>query len=483
MKTMKTVMLLVFCAGFCLIASCKVDQILPLPVSSLTVTAGTKKATLDWINPTATDGLVGINVAWSKGGTAVDSMDFTALVRTATIQDLEAGVEYVFAVSILDANGNASAAVEVNATPLRDALRFHVAAAAASAGDGSSWSTAFTSLETALEAAWVKGDEIWVAAGTYLPESWPTGGGAKAITSNARFRHFFLRPGVSLYGGFAGTETSLAERDWKTHPTILSGDFGNDDADADADGCPDAGTMTENAVHVIYVPDSLKLDSTAVLDGFIVSGGNADLPGHDCGGGMYLFGSSPTVRNCVFRANSAALAGGGLYAYGAGPVLDSVAFDGNRSVNNGGGLAVLGGDEAAEVPSVSITGCILYGNRAANHGGGLYVYNAKLAVHNSTMAANKATGTGSKGAGVMVQGSLADVDLADCILWANTFSNTETCQIDATDTMPACTNCVIEDGNFTGTGNGSTDPAFTDPADGNGADDAWFTADDGIRHP
>jgi hypothetical protein len=93
--------------------------------------------------------------------------------------------------------------------------------------DGLSWETAKKTV-TAGIAASVSGDEIWVAAGMYR----------ERITLNA---------GTGLYGGFAGTETSRDQRNWKTNITTLS---------ANSSGC------------VITSPSGAT-DSTAV-DGFTI---------------------------------------------------------------------------------------------------------------------------------------------------------------------------------------------------------------------
>jgi hypothetical protein len=69
-------------------------------------------------------------------------------------------------------------------------------------GDGRSWAAAWPELQEALLTASASGGEItevWVAQGEYAPPAW-----------NACVR--FPVSNVSLYGGFAGAETSVAQR-------------------------------------------------------------------------------------------------------------------------------------------------------------------------------------------------------------------------------------------------------------------------------
>jgi hypothetical protein len=151
---------------------------------------------------------------------------------------------------------------------------------AAPGGDGLAWESAYDDLQLALAAA-VAGDEIWVASGTYQP----TSGSDRAVSFN-------LKSGVSLYGGFAGTETELSQRDWVENVTTLSGDIGN------------AGDNTDNSYHVLYATD---VDTSSVFDGFSVTGGYANAAGPNYyGGGIYNVNSSPTLTNVSFNGNYAA---------------------------------------------------------------------------------------------------------------------------------------------------------------------------------
>ncbi|MFM6519023.1 MAG: DUF1565 domain-containing protein, partial [Microcystis panniformis] len=138
----------------------------------------------------------------------------------------------------------------------------YVRSNAGGSNNGTSWTDAFTSLQDALAAA-RSGDTIWVAGGTYKP----------TITTD-RTATFTLKNQVEIYGGFAGSETSLSQRDIVANPTILSGDI---------------GTVNNAGDNVYHVLTANLTTNAAVLDGFTISGGNANGTGtnQNLGGGLF----------------------------------------------------------------------------------------------------------------------------------------------------------------------------------------------------
>ena len=169
-------------------------------------------------------------------------------------------------------------------------------------GTCASWVDACT-LQAALSVA-ASGDEIWVQQGTHKP-----------TTGTDRTATFQLKAAVALYGGFAGGETTRAERDWEANVTTLSGDIGvaNDTAD--------------NSYQVVTGATG------ATLDGFTISGGNAngDFPVNEGGGMFNDNGSSPTLTNVTFCGNSAAPPAAGCTTKRSSPTLTNVTFSGNSA--------------------------------------------------------------------------------------------------------------------------------------------------------
>ncbi len=164
------------------------------------------------------------------------------------------------------------------------ATTLYVNHAATGSNTGESWANAFPTLQAALAAA-VSDDEIWVAAGTYYPDE---GGTA---TNNDRTSTFSLKDGVAIYGGFASGETQLNQRNVATHVTTLSGDID--------------GTPRDNSGNAIHVVSSSNNNNTAILDGFTISGGNADgiIYPNNVGGGVYNLQSNPSFTNSIIWNN------------------------------------------------------------------------------------------------------------------------------------------------------------------------------------
>ena len=98
---------------------------------------------------------------------------------------------------------------------------FYVKQNATGSNNGSSWADAFTALQPAMDAVGQNDDEVWVAQGTYLPAAFID----PNVTTDPRTKTHLILRGMKIYGGFAGTETLLTERNPEAYPTVLSGDF------------------------------------------------------------------------------------------------------------------------------------------------------------------------------------------------------------------------------------------------------------------
>jgi hypothetical protein len=289
----------------------------------------------------------------------------------------------------------------------------YVDADATGANDGTSWNNAFSTLDVALRTAvaGVPGQQVRVAEGTYRP----------TVTTD-RSISFQLKSGVSVLGGYAGYGDANPEaRDVSLYPSVLSGDVGV------------TGFNDDNSYHVVVGSDA---DSTAVLDGFTITGGNGhNDPSHFDGGGLYNFGGSPTIISCIFSGNSAG-SGGGVCNLYASPRLINCVFEVNS--------AWLGGGIYNGLASPTLTNCTFTGNSAYYSGGGIYNYSSSP-------------------------------QLANCIFWGNVARSGPQVYQEGGGTL-AATYCDIE-GGYPGTGNINSDPLFVrNPSPG--PDGIWGTADD-----
>ncbi len=235
-------------------------------------------------------------------------------------------------------------------------------------GEGGSWAEAYRSLHQALSAATLEPaiEEIWVAEGVYTPDR----------GLGDRDDAFELVSGVSLYGGFAGNETSVDERVPGAHPTVLSGDFAGDDViqfptrvgAGEIPPLPGFQNYEENAHHVVTGFDLIE---PVTFDGFIVRGGNADFDGAlmTGGGGMLIERSLFTLSNCRFEFNRCGWdepdtggLGGAVFLRVGEYLVTECEFLTNRGMN-GGALAIYAPSET-ETVTCTVTDCAFTGNFA-----------------------------------------------------------------------------------------------------------------------
>lgn len=318
--------------------------------------------------------------------------------------------------------------------------RLYVDPEATGAGDGTSWADALDDLLVARCLAQNEPGitEIWVVGGTYTPAA---PGGSRSAT-------FQLISGLALRGGFAGTETSLDQRDLSNPDnwSVLSGDL-------DGDDLPGFVNNGDNSYHVVT---GEGVDATAVLDGFVITGGNADGPGPEgVGGGMYVYAGSPTVINCIVAGNFAAGSGAGMRVEWS--------------------LTEIGGSYPA------ITNCVFTGNHAAGSAGAISNLGTLFGPASPTLLNCSVVGnSGALVGGVYTEGNGAPT-LVNCILWGNSSifgSQDEMAQI--CGAIGIVNYCCIQGltGDLGGTGNSGEPPLFVDA---DGADDIAGTSDDNLR--
>ncbi len=294
--------------------------------------------------------------------------------------------------------------------------------------DGNSWLSAYNYLQDALADA-VSGDQIRVANGTYRPDP--------ARLFDPRGATFQLINGVTIRGGYAGFGApDPNQRDVQNNVTTLSGDLlGNDPSRAD------------NCYHVV---SGSGTNTTAVIDGFTITGGNAT---NTSGGGMFNNPGSPTVANCLFRGNSATFYGGGMYNRNFNSELIDCTFTGNSADKYGGGLY-------NQTSSPKITNCTFTQNSSLKRGGGICNYsNSNPELTNCRFTGNSAV---ERGGGVYNYNSTPDI--VNCIFTDNSSANDGGGIYNHNNSDPDITNCTFS-GNYADIGgamyNDYSDPLVT----------------------
>ena len=284
---------------------------------------------------TGDDCSFGVTVSGSAAGAVDCNISFAGVA---------AGETCTLGVQVSDGSGGTiTSSIDIT---IESICVIYVDDSAAGANNGTSWANAYTSIQTAVDNAAV-GCYVWVAGGTYK--------NVPASTSPI----LTMKADVEIYGGFAGTEASLAERtDFSANASVLDGE-----------------STSQNVVVGA---------SNAVLDGFTIINGNST------GTGAGMNNSAVTnleIANCVFRDNVAFTYGGGIEnASSSTPTIINCIFI-NNTAEEGGGI-----DNYSSTPS--IINCTFNGNDATDLGGGLNNWDSSPTVTNCIFRGNTAVTNG-----------------------------------------------------------------------------------------
>ncbi len=284
------------------------------------------------------------------------------------------------------------------------------------ANNGLTWATAKRTVQAGLNTA-LSGNQVWVAAGTYV-------------------ENITLKSGVALYGGFAGNETDLAQRDWVTNKSILYG---------------------SQAGSVVTSPSGAT--NSARIDGFTIRNGNGTLSGSTrYGGGIYCSSSSPVIANNTIRGNTA-FNGGAIYCSDSHPIIGNNTIAVNSANSRGGGVYCTSSSSPIILDSA-------ISDNTAYDGGGIYCDGGSPRFGNNTITGNVV----SRDGGGIYCSSSSPIIVNTIIA----FNRSGVCLSGGTPTLQH--NCVFGNTSYnyfgisdpTGTnGNISADPKLADLAYGN----------------
>jgi hypothetical protein len=230
--------------------------------------------------------------------------------------------------------------------------------------------TGAPSINTAMRQA-LPGDTVFVAGGMYR----------ESVS---------LRTGVVVLGSW---DEDFKVRDIERTPSIIS-PFADDEAEHDEGAHHDVAY--HNAVRA-----SFGEDSTAVLDGFIITGGSGKF-----GGGIALRnGASPLLRNLIIHSNTAQF-GGGIACHSASPVIRNVLIARNKAETGGGIFCSTG--SSPQIANVTIA------DNEAENGAGICVIRGSSPYIENSIIAYHADGTA-----IYNSDPGSRTSLTCCDLWMN----------------------------------------------------------------
>ncbi|MBA4853887.1 S-layer family protein [Emticicia sp. BO119] len=372
-------------------------------------------------------------------------------------------------------------------TYVKPPTRRYVKTSATGTGDGTSWANATNDIQAMINAS-ASGDSVWIATGVYIPLYDGTG---NANPANVRHKIFYMKSGVKLFGGFAGTETSIDQRDFKTNRTIFSGDADNNDTNTDGNFIAESYTDIQgnNSYHVLGV---IGCDKTTRIDGITFTAGKSGVSGDPqqtvgssslstvFGPAINITASFPTVTNCVFIGNN------GMYGAtyhnnvnGTDTVKINNSFYLNNRAQFGGGMFIHRGH--------TLVDNVVMFNNSSDYGGAVNISSNMQAgktirFTNTTIVNNYSTSYKS------FRTEAGDVSFINTIIWNETPYNGGNISKSG-GTLTSSYSILQNSGaggiwndNYGTDGGNNYDgnPFFTDISDIDGADNKFFSTDDGL---
>jgi urease beta subunit len=365
----------------------------------------------------------------------------------------------------------------------------YVKATAAGTGDGSSWENASNDIQAIINNS-ANGDSVWIAAGVYIPLA---DGSGNTSPSNSRFKLFYMRSGVKLFGGFTGTETTFSQRDFTINKTVFSGDIDNNDTNTDSNFISESYTDIQgnNSYHILGITNC---NTSTTVDGIIFTGGKGDdLTGnqpvnsgfilHNTGAAIAIEGAGPTIKNCTFIGNDGYF---GITSHNnsfSSNQTDPVKIINCYYLNN---RATYGGGIFSRRGNTNVDNTVFF-NNTSNYGGAIHVFvnmstGGLCQFTNTTIVNNYST------SGRSVHISNGEVNFKNTIIWnATPYTGGNIYKSGGT---LASSYSILQNSGAGGTWNGNygtdggnnydEDPSFTNISDIDGADNKFFTSDDGL---
>jgi len=177
--------------------------------------------------------------------------------------------------------------------------------------------------------------------------------------------------------------------------------IGSGEDDCNIDGNASGSVITFDEINGI-------VDTTTVIAGFKIRNGSAD-----CGGGIYSFSASPTLRDLKVTANTASYDGGGLFCFnGSHFVLENVTISENIANMEGGGI------NCDFTSCIIINNCRITNNSANYSGGGICIEGGSVPIISYTLIANNSAEFG----GGIWSGEKGACEVINCTIVNNTAS-------------------------------------------------------------